>query len=265
MFGDAPFCREAGSGPGVVCLHANASTSSQWRALMDALAPRFHVLAPDSLGAGKSAIPPAARDVSLGDEAAFLEPVFARADVPHVLVAHSYGAAVALVAAVSNPARVRALAVYEPVLFSLVDAECPPPNDADGIRQAVADACAAVDAGDLPGAARRFIDFWMGDGAWDRTPESRQGPIADAVVNIRGWGRTLLNEPTPLAAFSALGMPVLYMVGSESPASSRSVARLLTGALPNVEVVEFAGLGHMAPITHPDLVNEAIVRFIDRV
>ena len=43
-----PFVREAGSGRSVVCLHANASTSAQWRGLMELLAPRFHVLAIDS-------------------------------------------------------------------------------------------------------------------------------------------------------------------------------------------------------------------------
>ena len=32
-----PFFREVGSGPGVVCLHANASTSGQWRPLMETL------------------------------------------------------------------------------------------------------------------------------------------------------------------------------------------------------------------------------------
>ena len=50
----SPFFREIGSGPGVVCLHANASSSSQWRALMDVLAPTFHVLAVDLYGVGKS-------------------------------------------------------------------------------------------------------------------------------------------------------------------------------------------------------------------
>ena len=50
----APFFREAGSGPGVVCVHSNASSSGQWRGLMDLLAARFHVLAADTYGAGKS-------------------------------------------------------------------------------------------------------------------------------------------------------------------------------------------------------------------
>src|SRR6202012_3870529 len=107
---------------GVVCLHANASSSSQWRGLTEALAPRYHVLAPDTYGAGKGLAWPARR-VWLRDEAEMLEPVFARAGDPFVLVGHSYGAAIALVAALSLRERVRALVVYEPTLFSLLDAE----------------------------------------------------------------------------------------------------------------------------------------------
>ncbi|MGQ0764187.1 MAG: alpha/beta fold hydrolase [Gemmatimonadota bacterium] len=49
-----PFTREAGSGPGVVCIHANASNSAQWRGLMDLLSPTFRVIAPDLYGSGKS-------------------------------------------------------------------------------------------------------------------------------------------------------------------------------------------------------------------
>ncbi|HUG79637.1 MAG TPA: alpha/beta fold hydrolase, partial [Burkholderiales bacterium] len=122
------FFREAGAGPGVVCLHSNASSSSQWRGLMDLLAPKYHVLAADSYGAGKSPAWPTDRPVRLRDEAALLEPVFARAGEPFTLVGHSYGAAVALIAALARPHRVRALALYEPTLFALVDAESPPPN-----------------------------------------------------------------------------------------------------------------------------------------
>ena len=164
----SPFFREVGSGPGVVCLHSNASSSSQWRALMETLAPRFHVLAADSYGVGKSPAWPTDRPVWLRDEVALLEPVLARAGDPFAVVAHSYGAAVALIAAVTQPHRVRVLALYEPTLFALLDAESPPPNDADGIRSAVGHAAAALDAGDPARAAQCFIDFWMGAGAWDR-------------------------------------------------------------------------------------------------
>ena len=259
-----PFFREAGSGPGVVCLHANASSSGQWRALMDHLAPRFHVLAADSYGAGRSPAWPRDRKVSLRDEAALLEPVLSLAGEPLSIVGHSYGAAVALVAALERPARVRAMVLYEPVLFAVLDAERPPPNEADGIRDAVARAGAALEAGDPAGAARCFIDYWMGPGSWNRMPEGRQAPILSSIANIAGWGDALLDEPTPLAAFSRLEMPVLYLVGKDSPPSSRGVARLLARTLPRVEVVELEGLGHMGPVTHPEVVNPVVVRFLER-
>jgi len=257
-----PFCREAGTGPGVVCLHSNASSSSQWRALMEQLAARFHVLAPDSRGAGKSGWP-ATGGATLQDEVAFLEPVFQRAGDPFVLVAHSYGAAVALVAAASQPGRISALALYEPTLFSLLDEQSPAPNDADGIRQVAALAGAAVDAGHLDRAAAYFIDYWMGDGAWERTPEARKPSIAASVSHIRQWETALSTEPTPLSAFAALEIPILFITGTESPVSSRSVARLLLSVLPNVQHVEFDGIGHMGPMTHAGIVNDAIRRFVE--
>jgi pimeloyl-ACP methyl ester carboxylesterase len=259
-----PFFREAGEGPGVVCLHANASTSGQWRSLMELLAPRFHVLAADSYGAGKSPAWPTDAPVTLSDEAALLEPVFTRAGSPFALVGHSYGAAVALIAALATPRRVSALALYEPTLFRLIDVETPPPNEVDGIRFAVACAAAALDAGYPARAAGYFTDYWMGAGAWERTPESRRIPIAASVTNVREWAGALFSDPTPLRAFGKLDFPVLYMVGRDSPASSRGVARLLTGILPRVEVVEFEALGHMGPVTHSHIVNDAISRFLER-
>ena len=86
-------------------------------------------------------------EIALRDEVDFIEPILAMAGTPFALVGHSYGAAVALIAALANPGRVRALALYEPTLFSVVDARSPPPNGVDGIRNAVSAAAAALDAG----------------------------------------------------------------------------------------------------------------------
>jgi pimeloyl-ACP methyl ester carboxylesterase len=35
--------------------------------------------------------------------------------------------------------------------------------------------------------------------------------------------------------------------------------------LPHARVVEFPGLGHMAPITHPDLINAEIAKFLGEI
>ena len=53
------------------------------------------------------------------------------------------------------------------------------------------------------------------------------------------------------------------MLGGSSPESAHAVARALVPVLPRVRVVELPGLGHMAPVTHPDVVNDAIAAFLD--
>jgi pimeloyl-ACP methyl ester carboxylesterase len=152
---------------------------------MDLLAPKLRAFAPDSYGSGKSPERPSHRVIHLRDEVALIEPVLARAGSPLALVGHSYGAAVALIAALANPGRVRAMALYEPTLFALLDGETPAPNEAEGIRSAVTDAGAALDAGNQDAAAERFIDYWMGTGTWKQTPEPRKPPIVASVTNVR--------------------------------------------------------------------------------
>lgn len=260
-----PHVREAGAGAPVVCLHSNASSSSQWRGLMELLSPTHHVLAPDSYGSGRSPDWPSDRSITLADEVALLAPLLERLPPPLTLVGHSYGAAVALKAALTSAHPVRALVLYEPTLFSLIDASTPQPNQADGIRQAVAAAGAALDRGDRDAAACAFIDYWMGAGSWAATPAPRRQPIADSVTNVRRWAHALFTEPTPVEAFSRLAMPVLYMIGKRSTESARGVAQRLIPTLPRVQVLEFDALGHMGPITHPELVNAEIRRFLERV
>ena len=257
-----PYAREAGTGPTVLCLHSNASHSGQWRGLMELLSDRFRVVAVDSYGAGKSPEWPSDREITLADEVELIEPLLACAPEGVHLVGHSYGAAIALKAALMHPIRVRSLAVYEPTIFALVDRDSPRPNATEGIQQAVRDAAGCLDRGDAEGAARAFIDFWMGEGSFDRTPVERKGPIVEACRNVRRWAFALMNEPATVEEFRALKVPVLCMVGARSPESSRSVARRLAAVLPDVRSVELAGLGHMGPVTHPEPVGEAVAAFL---
>ena len=68
--------REAGTGTGVVCVHASASSAGQWRPLMDRLANRFHVFAVDLYGYNQSPAWPDDKKLTLADEVRLLEPVF---------------------------------------------------------------------------------------------------------------------------------------------------------------------------------------------
>jgi pimeloyl-ACP methyl ester carboxylesterase len=60
-------------------------------------------------------------------------------------------------------------------------------------------------------------------------------------------------------------MPILYLLGESSPESAHAVARVLLPVLPRVKQVQFPGLGHMAPLTHAQVVNAAIADFLAEV
>jgi pimeloyl-ACP methyl ester carboxylesterase len=169
---------------------------------------------------------------------------------------------VALLAALADPARVESLVLFEPVLFSLLTAEDPAQAAALEIAAVRDDTVAAVHAGALEASGARFVDYWMGRGAWACMPQARRETIAAQMRQVKAEWHAAFTEPTPLSAFAALDVPVLFLTGAESPASSRAVARLLTKTLPRVTAVEVSGAGHMAPLTHPERVNALIDRFL---
>jgi pimeloyl-ACP methyl ester carboxylesterase len=94
-------------------------------------------------------------------------------------------------------------------------------------------------------------------------PETDCRPaMARRIVNVRRWAHALFTEPVPVSMLAALSMPVLVITGSDSTASAHGVAGRLVHVLGHVEHVELPGLGHMGPITHPDVVNAEIERFL---
>jgi pimeloyl-ACP methyl ester carboxylesterase len=258
-----PFFREQGSGPVVVCLHSNASSSSQWRSLADLLQDRFRVIAVDGYDAGKSPPWPSPGPLRLEDEVRLLAPVLQGVGDRFHLVGHSYGGAVAVKTALMFPERVASVVIYEPTLFWLLAGTDPLRSPVQGIWRAATEGADAVDRGDNAAGARRFIDFWMGSGAFDAVPPARQTAVASSVRNLRRWRDTLTRETTPLSAFGALATPVLCMYGEDSPESSLSVVRVLRETLPNVTMAPQPGMGHMGPITHPERVNSQVAQFLD--
>lgn len=256
------FVREAGRGPAVVCIHASASSSAQWRPLMDRLADRHRMLAGDLYGSGQSPAWPGDRPLSLADERMLLAPAFEAAGGRFHLVGHSYGGAVALEAARAEPDRVASLVLYEPVLFSLLVAEDPAQAVAREIEAVRDDTVAALERGDPHASGARFVDYWMGAGAWAAMPGSRRDGLARAMGAVKAEWDATFGNPTPLSAFAELDVPLLYLTGTESPASSRGVTRLLAKALPRVTAIEIEGVGHMGPVTHPDRINALIERYL---
>jgi len=230
---------------------------------MHRLASRFRVIAVDLYGSGQTVAWPQDEPMRLDDEVALLQPVFRSAGDRFHLIGHSYGGAIALKAALTYQHRLISLVVYEPVLFSVLMANAP---QSDAAREIVAvrdDTMRLVEQGDFHASAERFVDYWTGDGAWAAIPESRRPEIAETIRTVKPEWHALFQEATPLEAFAQLNIPTLLLTGTRSKASALAVARLLAKVLPRARREEIEGAGHMAPVTHPELINPFIERFLE--
>lgn len=259
----APYFREAGAGPSVVCIHSSASSSGQWRTLMERLRDRFRVIAVDLYGEGKSPAWPKDKPMYLDDELELLDPVFQSAGKHFHLIGHSFGGAVALKAALQYPDRLTSLIIFEPVLFSVLIADAPQSPAAREIIAVRDDTIQLVDEGNLNASAERFVDYWMGDGVWATIPEPQQPAIAKAMQAVKHEWHAAFKEPTAINAFAGINLPTLLLTGTESKSPARAIVRLLMSVLPRMQVEEIEGVGHMAPVTHPERVTPPIERFLE--
>lgn len=264
MSAASAYIRESGAGETVICLHSSASSSSQWRALMESLSDRCRVVAMDLYGYGKSPAWPGDRELHLEDEIGLMAPILESTESIH-LIGHSYGGLVALKLALMDPSRVASLTVYEPTCFFLL-ASNPSYRLASHEIMAIRDETIhLVDAGELEAAAQRFVDYWVGPGTWSKTSGGARATVAEGMRKVRFEWATSFDGSFLESGISSLAMPILLLTGSRSTAAGRGVVRILHDLLPRAEMIELPDLGHMGPVTHPQAVNNAITAFLERV
>jgi pimeloyl-ACP methyl ester carboxylesterase len=178
------------------------------------------------------------------------------------LVGHSYGAHISLKIALDNPDQVASLTLYEPTAFYFLEPGEPARLEIETIRD---ETKRLLEAGEKEKAAERFMDYWIGPGAWLATTESARAKIAKSIGKIRfEWG-TGFDPECSSQQIQALSMPILLLTGARTNSPTRGVVAVLRKLLPRAEFVELDSLGHMGPVTHPDVVNGEIVGFINRV
>jgi pimeloyl-ACP methyl ester carboxylesterase len=246
----------------VLCLHASASSSRQWELLASDLDPHFRILGPDLYGHGIANAWSGEAAFTLDHEVARIEPLLGRDPGGIHIVAHSYGAMVALALAYKRPDRVRSLVLFEPVSLQLLteyNARDLAARELDILARSVAQ---RVGAGALAEAAQRFVDYWSGEGAWQRLDTIKQQSIAKRMITInRQFGAVRKHTPR-LRDLASIDMPVLLVSGAQSRASTRRIAELLTDAIPGAMHHRLHAVAHMGPITHADTFNPLVAVFL---
>jgi pimeloyl-ACP methyl ester carboxylesterase len=242
--------------PTVLLIHSGGFTSRQWRKLGEVLAARFRVVAPDLLGYGERGSWPEGEPFHFRQDLELLESLMGEGGEAVHLVGHSYGGFLALQLALRHPERVRSIAVYEPVAFGVLDET----EDADARA-----ALSLVKRQWEPGAngadeawLRGFVDWWNGAGAWERLNEETRAAFRSVGWKLFQEVMTLAADTTDRATYGTIAVPTLLLGGELSPLTERRVVERLGQALPRSTVRLLPGVGHMGPISHAGIVNEAI-------
>jgi pimeloyl-ACP methyl ester carboxylesterase len=250
--------------PIVIALHCSGATGAQWRHLGRELGQRFTVITPDLMGSG--ATPHwrgDARKFRMTDEAARIVCMIDAAKRPVHLVGHSYGACVALRAAVERSSKIASISLYEPAAFHLLKVDA---HDGKAALVDITMIAARVDrlvsGGKHADAAKEFLEYWNGAGTWDAMRPDARAMFARYIRKAPLEFHAALSEPIALHAYRRVNVPTLLLQGEFAPKPTRVIARLLAKAMRRASLQTVYGAGHMGPFSHADVVSAMTANWI---
>ena len=219
---------------------------------------------PNLIGYGES---PCDRQRSLttDDEVDALWHQLADLAEPVHLVGHSFGGAVATHFALRYPERVASLVVYEPVLFKLLLEDGDNTPELREIRKVAATISNDPDTtlGRWRGA-REFVNYWAGHDAWSSMSDRQHSRLAGLTPKVGAEFGALMNDELSQASLAALQVPLRLLCGTATRRPARRIAEVYADSVPGAELELVDGLGHMAPVTNPDIINSRIVDHIEQ-
>jgi pimeloyl-ACP methyl ester carboxylesterase len=260
------FYRQAGSGTPVILLHGSASSGAQWKDTIDHLRTRHRVITPDLPGYGGSQVDPSRPVDSLDSDAQAIIELIEKVGEPVHLVGHSFGASVAIKVAMNAGHLVRSLTVFEPALFHLLrdgDANDRAIHGEIAHIEAMLAACAQDD--DAPAGMAQFIDFWNGEGTWERLTPNVQDMYASEIGHVLRDFATGARETWGPADAERIDCPTFAYMGLESQAVSQRTTEIMAEAIPNASLTMVADADHMAPMTHAHILAPALKRHFEAV
>lgn len=245
---------QAGEGPPLVLVHGTGSLAARWNPIVPMLAGGSTVVTYDRRGRGASGDN---GPYTLEREAEDLIAIIDTLDGPVDVLGHSYGATIALEAAL-HTRNIRRLLLYEPPL-RLGAASTNPPAAMDRLRAHLAegDREGAVVSfyRDFPGLTDDQIDAFRAHPTWPARLDAAHTLLRELEAD------DVLFEPD---RYRDLTTPTYYFLGGDSQPLFHASARAVEAALPACEVIVLPGQTHVAMDTAPEVFVRTVLRCLDR-
>jgi pimeloyl-ACP methyl ester carboxylesterase len=249
---------DTGSGPPVVLVHGFASSLETWNAVVPALAKNHRVIALDLKGFGWSGRPEG--DYSPRAQAELVFALLEQRGVEKAaVVAHSWGASVALEMALTHPERVTKLALYDawiyeeqlPTFFIL--------SRASGVGETLFRLYYGQRADERIAYAfydkERYVTERLVEDV-QRALE-RPGTYAAALAAVRGQRYATVQQQ-----YRTIAQPTLLLWGRDDGVTLLHYGERLSRDLKNARLVTFAECGHFPMIEAASESNRELTAFL---
>jgi pimeloyl-ACP methyl ester carboxylesterase len=247
-------CWRSGEGSPLVLVHGTAADHNRWAPVLPAFEGRFSVCAVDRRGRGGSGD---AVDYAIDREFEDVAAVVDSLGEPAVLLGHSYGALVALEAALLTR-NVGKLVLYDPGI-EVAGEEIYPPEVIERLEALLEagdrDGVVATTMREVAGLSPETVEYMRTQPAWQAR--------VDAAHTIPRELRAVKAYRFYPERFGDLGVPTLALSGSESPAALRRAAEAVDEALPDSRSVVMTGHGHAAMDTGTELFTAEVLQFVE--
>lgn len=239
---------EVGEGPPILGIHGGGSSGLMWSEAAEELGRLGRAILYDRRGCSRSERPqPYETTVSqqAADAAALLDALDA---APALVIARSYGGAVAVELALAHPGSVTGLALLEGDALGLSQAARLWTSELRDHLRSVAE-----DEG-MDAVYPALIDRVMGEGAWEEFPAAAHEiltPNGEALLAELGY----VDEPMPGPdEFASIEVPVLLVAATDSPAEQREMTTAMHRALPDARLETVEG-GHLIDPAAPAVLD----------
>jgi pimeloyl-ACP methyl ester carboxylesterase len=240
-----------GSGPDVVLVHGSLGDYRQWQSIAEVLRTRYRVIAVSRRFHWPHAPAPDAHysyEAQTDDLLGYLRAL----GRPVSLVGHSYGAGVALLAALGDPSRVHTLVLIEPALHSLLSAGGPAVDAEVASRSAMlAEVATLARAGRHVQAARALTDWIQGDaGGFDGLPPAVRTGLLENAATV---GPTFSRAAPEVTCddLRVLRIPTLVLNGERTRLYYRLIGERLASCLPGSTHQTITDAAHMTIVEQP--------------
>lgn len=242
-------CWSTGTGPALVLIHGVGLRAEAWGAMVPLLAAQFTVHAVDMPGHGGS---PLNDTRTLADYTARLGQFIHALGTPAHVAGHSMGAMIALDLALRQPTLVTSVAALNAIFE----------RGADAARAVQSRAAALTQSG--VSDPTPTLERWFG--------AAPTGPLHAAATACRNWltsvdpqgyatAYTVFAHHTgpDRAALQELHAPALFLTGADDPNSTPDMSRAMAGLAPLGHAQVVQGAAHMAPMSHPTDIANALI------